>query len=141
MKGKPPSEWSEANEKRIFLHWLGYLFKGGNESLQALRDEKGRLTEEQKEIRKNIAVTFIMADLPKPRPSFVMLRGQYDQPGEKVSRNVPSFLPSLPSKSTDRDYNRLGLCQLARQRKASTYSSRGGESYLATIFRYRYCQD
>ncbi|MAH14039.1 MAG: hypothetical protein CMO33_09925 [Verrucomicrobia bacterium] len=107
VKGKPPSEWSEANEKRIFLHWLGYLSKGGNESLQALREEKGRLTEEQKEIRKNIAVTFIMADLPKPRPSFVMLRGQYDQPGEKVSRNVPSFLPSLPSKSTDRDYNRL----------------------------------
>ena len=67
VKGKPPSEWSEANEKRIFLHWLGYLSKGGNESLQALRAEKGRLTEEQKEIRKNIAVTFIMADLSKAK--------------------------------------------------------------------------
>jgi hypothetical protein len=36
-----------------------------------------------------------------------MLRGQYDRPGEKVSRNVPAFLPPLPAKPKERDYNRL----------------------------------
>lgn len=50
-----------------------------------------------------------MADLPTPRESFVMVRGQYDQPGEKVSRGVPSFLPPLPAKPEDREYNRLDL--------------------------------
>ncbi|MCS5608386.1 MAG: DUF1553 domain-containing protein, partial [Alphaproteobacteria bacterium] len=43
----------------------------------------------------------------KPRQSHVMIRGQYNQPGEKVSRNVPEFLPALPTKPKDRDYNRL----------------------------------
>ena len=50
-----------------------------------------------------------MADLPKPRESFVMIRGQYPKPGEKVSRNGPAFLPALPPKKKDRDYNRLDL--------------------------------
>ena len=58
-------------------------------------------------ISKNTAITFVMADLPKPRQSYVMIRGQYNQPGEKVSRNVPSFLPPLPAKQKERDYNRL----------------------------------
>ena len=47
-----------------------------------------------------------MADLPKPRESFVMLRGAYDQKGERVTRNTPAFLPPLPEKET---YNRLDL--------------------------------
>ena len=38
-----------------------------------------------------------------------MVRGQYNNPGEKVSRNVPAFLPPLPTKPKDRDYNRLDL--------------------------------
>ena len=28
--------------------------------------------------------TFVFSDLPTPRDSFVMIRGQYDKPGEKV---------------------------------------------------------
>ena len=38
-----------------------------------------------------------------------MVRGQYNNPGEKVSRGVPAFLPSLPPKPKERDYNRLDL--------------------------------
>ncbi len=42
-----------------------------------------------------ITQTFIWRDLEKPRQSFVMLRGAYDRPGEKVSRNVPAIFPPL----------------------------------------------
>ena len=59
--------------------------------------------------REDVPFTFVMADLPKPRESFVMVRGAYDKPGEKVSRAVPAFLPALPDVHEDRDYNRLDL--------------------------------
>jgi hypothetical protein len=39
--------------------------------------------------------TFVFNDLAQPRESFVMLRGQYDKPGEKVEPNTPAVLPAL----------------------------------------------
>ena len=43
----------------------------------------------------SIPGTFIFKDLDKPREAFVMLRGQYDQPGEKVEPNIPAVFPPL----------------------------------------------
>ena len=37
----------------------------------------------------------VMADSPKSRDTFVLMRGQYDQKGEKVTAGVPAFLPPL----------------------------------------------
>jgi hypothetical protein len=43
------------------------------------------------------AGTFVFRDRAgPPRESFVMLRGQYDKPGEKVRPDVPAVLPRLP---------------------------------------------
>ena len=38
-----------------------------------------------------------MLEMPTPRDAFVLLRGQYDKKGEKVSRNVPAAFPPLPA--------------------------------------------
>ena len=111
VKDKSPADWSDAVEKRLFLHWLAHDYKGAAEILRPLKDEKAGLLAEQEAIRKNTAVTFVMADLPKPRQSFVMLRGQYDRPGEQVARDVPEFLPPLPPKPEGRDYNRLDFAE------------------------------
>ncbi|MFN9720942.1 MAG: PSD1 and planctomycete cytochrome C domain-containing protein [Planctomycetota bacterium] len=46
-------------------------------------------------INESIPGTFIFTDLEKPRDAFVMLRGQYDKPGEKVDPNVPAAFPPL----------------------------------------------
>ena len=109
IKKKQPDKWNDGEESKLKLHWLVSRYKGSKEKLKPLLDEKAKLVGTRDEIRKNMAVTFVMADLPKPRESFVMIRGQYDKPGEKVSRNVPAFLPALPPKKKDRDYNRLDL--------------------------------
>ncbi len=47
------------------------------------------------EFNDGIVQSFIFRDLEKPRDSFVMQRGAYDKPGERVSRNVPAVLPPL----------------------------------------------
>ncbi len=49
----------------------------------------------------------IMSD-DKPRESFVLSRGEYLKPTDKVTFNTPSFLPPLP---VDAPRNRLGLAQ------------------------------
>jgi hypothetical protein len=44
----------------------------------------------------------------KPRDTFVLLRGEYDKHGEKVTPGVPSVLPALPKGAPN---NRLGLAR------------------------------
>ncbi|MDB5387109.1 MAG: hypothetical protein JWM11_2755 [Planctomycetaceae bacterium] len=53
-------------------------------------------------------VTMVMRELPMPRDTFVLIRGAYDKPGERVSAALPGALPSL---SPDAPRNRLGLAR------------------------------
>jgi hypothetical protein len=50
--------------------------------------------------------TMVMRELSPRRPTFVLGRGQYDQPGEAVEPDVPGFLMPFPA---DAPRNRLGL--------------------------------
>lgn len=58
----------------------------------------------------SIPGTFIFKDLEKPRDAFVMVRGQYDKPGEKVEPGVPALFPALKPATGTRP-NRLDLAQ------------------------------
>ncbi len=57
---------------------------------------------------KTIPPTMIMQDQPQRRDSFILVRGQYDKPSEKVLANTPSYLPPLDD-SLPR--NRLGFAR------------------------------
>jgi len=61
-----------------------------------------------KQIDDTIPRTFVFTDVPTMRDSFVMTRGNYDQPGERVTRDTPAFLPPLPA-TDGRPPNRLDL--------------------------------
>ena len=107
LRGKTPDKWTDAEQKEAFLLWIERVYAKPPKALADLKAEKAKLAGEMDAISKNTAITFVMADLPKPRQSYVMIRGQYNRPGEKGSRNVPAFLPPLSAKPKDRDYNRL----------------------------------
>lgn len=67
-----------------------------------------KLREEKAALEKTARTAMIMAELAKPRDTFVMLRGQYDKLGEKVTAAMPAALPPLPSGAPG---NRLGLAR------------------------------
>lgn len=52
--------------------------------------------------------TMVMTELPQPRQAHILVRGQYDQPGDAVEVGVPSILSPLPA---DAERNRLGLAR------------------------------
>ncbi|MBW8883201.1 MAG: DUF1553 domain-containing protein, partial [Planctomycetia bacterium] len=60
------------------------------------------------EFREKLPTVMVMEEMPGPRPTHLLIRGQYDKPGEKVEANVPATLPPLP---TDAPRNRLGLAR------------------------------
>ncbi len=60
------------------------------------------------DFEKTIPTTMVMVEDKKPHDTFVLMRGQYDQHGEKVTPAVPAFMPALPP---DAPANRLGLAE------------------------------
>ena len=52
--------------------------------------------------------TMVMRDLPQSRDTFVLERGEYNKPTEKVSADVPAIFPAMPA---DAPKNRLGFAR------------------------------
>ncbi len=72
--------------------------KAGLESARKARDE----------FDKSIPTTMVMAEMEKPRDTYVLLRGAYDKHGDLVTAGVPASLPPLPAGAPA---NRLGLAE------------------------------
>ncbi|MGY8673195.1 MAG: PSD1 and planctomycete cytochrome C domain-containing protein [Verrucomicrobiia bacterium] len=89
-----------------------YLTKAHAASRETFAPVNGKLEQIKKDRTALEAVTpstFIFRDLPKPRESFVMIRGQYDVPGDKVEPATFAVLPAL-KKAGERG-NRLDLAR------------------------------
>jgi hypothetical protein len=54
------------------------------------------LRAEKEKLQQAIPTTMIMVEMKKPRETFLLERGQYDNPKEKVVPGVPTFLSPLP---------------------------------------------
>lgn len=44
----------------------------------------------------SIPTTMVMEEMPKARDTFILTRGQYDKPADKVTAGTPDFLPPIP---------------------------------------------
>ncbi len=57
------------------------------------------LAKEKAEYEKSIPSVMVMEDLPKPRPMYLLKRGQYDQPDKSrtLEPGTPACLPGLPA--------------------------------------------
>jgi hypothetical protein len=60
-----------------------------HERIESLQRERLRLFE-------GFPTTMVMQEMPVPRETFILLRGEYDKHGEKVGPGVPASLPRLP---------------------------------------------
>ena len=76
--------------------------------IQRMRDELFVLRKQEHEMMESVAEIMVMEEMDKPRDTYVLDRGVYDQPREKVGPGMPSavfaFTDALPE-------NRLGLSQ------------------------------
>jgi hypothetical protein len=83
-------------------------------ALAALRDRLGDAKPDDQTQKQLDAIdgrtvkVMVMADLPEPRPAYVLDRGQYDARRDEVEPAVPAFLPPLPEGVAK---NRLALAR------------------------------
>jgi mono/diheme cytochrome c family protein len=69
---------------------------------------EARLKADREDLLKKSATVMVMKEAAQPRDAFVLLRGEYDKKGEKVTPGTPAALPAMPK---DAPANRLGLAR------------------------------
>ena len=79
-------------------------FAGLQKSVADLRKTK-------EDFAASIPNTMVMSEMEKPRETFIKVRGNYDQDGEKVTAAVPNFLPQVAVLPDGKPLNRLHLAE------------------------------
>jgi hypothetical protein len=106
---KLPAEQRNADQqKQVRDYFLEYAWQGAKATFDPLHAQIDALNKQRTDLDNSIATTLVMADMPQVRETFVLVRGAYDKPGDKVVRAVPAALSPLPAGAPD---NRLGLAQ------------------------------
>jgi Protein of unknown function (DUF1553)/Protein of unknown function (DUF1549)/Planctomycete cytochrome C/Concanavalin A-like lectin/glucanases superfamily len=73
--------------------------------IEQFRDEENQLLTDQEEV-------MVMKELPEPRKTFILARGQYDSPTkDQVEPAIPKFSAGFPEINQNFAKNRLGLAQ------------------------------
>jgi len=96
---------NEEQQKTLFEYYLNNV----DEEFQKLAAEQNKLQQQVIDLKKPLTTVMIMADQPKPRETFVLMRGQYNTPTDnKVEPGTPSALPAMPEEYPN---NRLGMAK------------------------------
>ena len=85
-----------------------FISQHGEQSLQTARELMKNAQQAERDFRDSIPTTLVMQELPEPRRTHVLLRGQYDQPGDAVQPGVPAAIGTWPDAAAS---NRLGLAR------------------------------
>lgn len=97
---RTPAQKAKLRRQYLTLHAPEEI-RQAHQRLQALQEARQRLLDQ-------IPTTMVMKEMPRPRDTHLLIRGQYDRPGEKVSPGVPDVLSPWPSGEQP---NRLGLAR------------------------------
>lgn len=95
----------EARRSKDQAKQLEEYFLANHDPRQAIKD---RTAELEKELAAAFPPTMIMRDMAQLRKTFILNRGQYNEPVAEVSAGVPAIFPELPN---DARNTRLGLAR------------------------------
>jgi len=86
----------------------GYYRTNVSPEIKKLSEQLANLRKSREELDKKVPTAMVMQEMPKPRDTFMLIRGQYDKHGDKVTAGLPTSLGALPK---DTPANRLGLAK------------------------------
>jgi hypothetical protein len=77
---------------KLRTYFIEHVWAKGKETLAPLRATVTRLEAERAALDAAIPATYVFKDAAKPRQAYILKRGEYDQRGEPVGRDIPAFL-------------------------------------------------
>jgi len=84
------------------------FYLGTDGRLLAAKKQQDAAKAARESAEKTLPKTMVMRERAKPRETFVLVKGNYEVPADKVAHGVPAFLPKLPE---DAPTDRLALAR------------------------------
>jgi hypothetical protein len=101
-----PAEKRSLGQREKLRAW--HLAHRAPDDVRAAQKDLVRLQRERGSFSESLPTVMVMRDTPGLRNTHVLIRGQYDNPGEQVSPGVPAIFPPWP---VEAPRNRLGFAQ------------------------------
>lgn len=100
---KPVETRTDEESAALLKHYLKDVYNDKESPLARIRAEMASVREQKQGVEKDAPSSMISKELEKPRPAWVLIRGEYDKKDEPVGPGVPAVLPPLPpSEQTNR---------------------------------------
>ena len=96
LVGLSSTQQNDDEKQRQATWWRDYVYGPTRAALEPEVHAARRLLAEQVHYEMTFPVTLISGERDEPLPAHIMIRGQYDKPGERVTAGTPAFLPPIP---------------------------------------------
>jgi hypothetical protein len=100
----PSSQRSAGQKTQITDYYRGAI----SSQWKQLQSAVDKAQQAHDDFQASIPNVMVMQEMPKPRESYILIRGQYDRHGDPVTPGTPAALPKMPPGAP---MNRLGLAQ------------------------------
>jgi hypothetical protein len=95
LRSVKPQDRTPAQQEVLNRYYLTKVCSTTRGQFATITKEREKMDAERKQLEGQVEKTLIMRDLEQRRPSFVMVRGQYDKPGDPVKPGTPAVFPPL----------------------------------------------
>ena len=103
-----PAKRSEQQRQAVRDYFVRIAYNKTRAVFDPLNREADQIAKAEADLKKAFSATMVMQELPQPRETFVLVRGDFRSKGDKVSPGVPASLSPLPAGAPA---NRLGLAR------------------------------
>ncbi len=104
LASKAADTRTKEESDEAFSLWLSLL----NEPFRQLTATRKKLQSESEQIRKRGTIAHVMQEKETPAEAYLLFRGEYDKPRDKLSPATPAIFPPMPETLPR---NRLGFAQ------------------------------
>jgi hypothetical protein len=102
----PVDSWTVAQSNEVTRFFSEDVYLPNQGSLRALASALDARRKETTDIQNGVPTTMVMVQKKESNPAFILMRGDFQNPTERVEPDVPAIFPRLPS---DQPRDRLGL--------------------------------
>jgi hypothetical protein len=104
----PPAKRTPVQKALLREHFIRHAYTKTRTVFAAIGRQEERLKKAEAALSKDLPEVMVMEEMPRPRDTFVLVRGNFQHKGAKVLPGVPRVLPPLP---TEVKADRLALAK------------------------------